>query len=48
MQRNQRVVRESPAELREVELLTGTGFESENPETEFEPAQDESEPKEAA
>ena len=48
MQRNQRVVRESPEESREVELLAGTGFESENPEAEFESGEDEREPKEAA
>jgi hypothetical protein len=47
MQRNQRIVQASQEELPEAELLDGTGFESEDPDREFESAQDEAETPES-
>lgn len=42
MQRNQRIIHASLEELPEAELVDGTGFESEDPDQEFESSQDES------
>jgi hypothetical protein len=47
MQRNQRVHQASQEQLPEAELLDGTGFESEDPDGEFESAQGESDAPES-